>query len=223
MNIHNKPEPESIIALAIAAGAKTDWSAALRCDPELQDTDVVFEREQLLEFARASIAAHEALQAGQERTYISPVRTVPDGYKLVPIEPTEEMIQAGCLSQQATPEYDNYDDWFNSHSGGIVERISNYLRKDFRAMLAAAPDAIAQAVHADPLQAEMAALCPACGGTGTVEEQILQVKVFTDSGPAWKATTLEDWENHLACNRRVIAKDASHEQAIVQAVQPTTP
>ena len=54
-------------------------------------------------------------------------------------EPTEEMIQAGCLSQQATPEYDNYDDWCSSHSSGIIERIRNHLRKDFCAMLAAAP------------------------------------------------------------------------------------
>jgi hypothetical protein len=65
---------------------------------------------------------------------------VPDGYKLVPIEPTEEMLQAGCLSQQATPEYTNYEDWCNSHSGGIIERIKGYLRKDYFAMLDAAPD-----------------------------------------------------------------------------------
>ncbi len=61
-------------------------------------------------------------------------------WKLVPIEPTEAMLQAGCLSQQATPEYTNYEDWCSSHSGGIIERIRSYLCKDFRAMLTAAPD-----------------------------------------------------------------------------------
>ena len=83
---------------------------------------------------RAGIAA-SALRAAMAL----PDETVAEGYKLVPLEPTEEMIQAGCLSQQSTPEYDNYEDWCNSHSGGIIERIKSYLRKDYRAMLAAAP------------------------------------------------------------------------------------
>ena len=111
--------------------------------------------------AEREIAALKAELSRPESTEVSLMRAahaaeiaalrkagqVPEGYKLVPLEPTEEMIQAGCLSQQATPEYDNYDDWFNSHSGGIVERIRNYLRKDFRVMLAAAPEPIAQAVQ----------------------------------------------------------------------------
>ena len=63
---------------------------------------------------------------------------VPEGYKLVPMEPSEAMLQAGCLSQQAYPKHDNYADWWDSHSGGISERIRDYLRKDYCAMLAAA-------------------------------------------------------------------------------------
>ena len=71
-------------------------------------------------YARAIIAAHEAQRPAYQ-------------------EPTEEMLRAGCLSQQATPEYDNYEDWSNSHSGGTVERIRGYMRKDYLAMVAAAP------------------------------------------------------------------------------------
>lgn len=88
-----------------------------------EQTRPIFQTEQAIGALRAAIALLD--------------EPVAEGYKLVPLEPTEEMIQAGCLSQQATPEYDNYDDWFNSHSGGIVERIRNYLRKDYCAMLAA--------------------------------------------------------------------------------------
>lgn len=78
----------------------------------------------------------------------------------VPLEPTEEMIQAGCLSQQATPEFATYDDWCDNHSGGIIERIRGYLQKDYLAMLAAAPPT-APAAEIAALKASNAALLAA--------------------------------------------------------------
>lgn len=61
---------------------------------------------------------------------------VPSGYVLVPLEPTEEQIQAGCLNQQAGPDkFTNYKDWWNSHSGGISEKIRRYVASDYRVMV----------------------------------------------------------------------------------------
>jgi hypothetical protein len=68
---------------------------------------------------------------------------VREGWKLVPLEPTEEMIQAGCLTQ-STERFDSYAKWWDSHSSGVSERIRNLLIKDYRAMTAAAPAAPAQ-------------------------------------------------------------------------------
>ena len=60
---------------------------------------------------------------------------VPEGFKLVPIDPTEKMIQAACLNQQTDKTYDNYEDWWNSHSSAISARIRNYLKDDYSAMV----------------------------------------------------------------------------------------
>jgi hypothetical protein len=53
----------------------------------------------------------------------SAILAVPQGYKLVPVEPTEAMIRAGCLNQ-ATDKFAN---------------LREMLRDDFVAMVAASP------------------------------------------------------------------------------------
>lgn len=65
-------------------------------------------------------------------------RIMPDGWKPVPIEPTENMIRAACLNQ-SMEEFSNYDEWWNSHSSGISERIRDYVANDYRIMISAAP------------------------------------------------------------------------------------
>lgn len=64
---------------------------------------------------------------------------IPEGYKLVPIEPTEEMIRAACLNQATLGNYATYEDWWNDHSSGISEKIRSYVAGDYRVMVASAP------------------------------------------------------------------------------------
>ena len=61
-----------------------------------------------------------------------------DDWKLAPFNPTEEMIQAACM-QQSLEKFDTYQDWWNSHSSGVSERIRKMLIGDYVAMISAAP------------------------------------------------------------------------------------
>ena len=63
--------------------------------------------------------------------------------KIVPVEPTEEMIRAACLNQ-CTEKFASYEDWWNSHTSGISAKIRRYITEDYQAMLAAAPTAQAE-------------------------------------------------------------------------------
>jgi hypothetical protein len=83
------------------------------------------------EFAHALIAHIDAWGRAK-------CTAIPDGWKLVPIEPTEEMIQAACLNQ-TLQTYPNYEAWWNDHSSGISEKIRGYCSSDYKAMIAAAP------------------------------------------------------------------------------------
>jgi hypothetical protein len=56
----------------------------------------------------------------------------------VPVEPTEAMIRAACLNQSKA-QFSTYEEWFDSHSSGVAERIRDLVTGDYRAMLAAAP------------------------------------------------------------------------------------
>ena len=60
-------------------------------------------------------------------------------HKIVPIDPTEEMIQQGCMAQ-ARDEHATYEDWWNTHSSGVSRIIRDLIAKDYRAMIAAAPE-----------------------------------------------------------------------------------
>ena len=48
------------------------------------------------------------------------------------------MIRAACLNQ-SMEKFSNYDEWWNSHSSGISERIRDYVASDYRIMISAAP------------------------------------------------------------------------------------
>lgn len=63
-----------------------------------------------------------------------------EGWQFVPKVPTEEMIRAACLSQ-STEKFATYAEWWDSHSGGVSEKIRRYLRDEYLSMLAAAPSA----------------------------------------------------------------------------------
>jgi hypothetical protein len=63
----------------------------------------------------------------------------PAGWKLVPVEPTDEMLDAACISQGGYIDT-TLKEWADKHSNGIVERIHNYLSSDYKAMLSAAPE-----------------------------------------------------------------------------------
>lgn len=63
---------------------------------------------------------------------------VAKGWKIVPVEPAEEMIQAACL-KQSKEKFASYAEWLDSHSSGVSDRIRDLVAGDYRAMLAAAP------------------------------------------------------------------------------------
>ena len=63
-------------------------------------------------------------------------KLVPEGFKVVPIEPTEEMIQAACLGQSYTI-HETYQDWANSCSNGVVEMIRKFEAESYINMLGA--------------------------------------------------------------------------------------
>lgn len=79
--------------------------------------------------------------------------TVPDGWKLVPVEPNDAMQTAGAQAVRIDTTAIN-----KIWTGNAV----------FRAMIAAAPAARAAQGAAKGTCAEMRALCSACGGTGDV-------------------------------------------------------
>lgn len=55
---------------------------------------------------------------------------------MLPTTPTEAMIRAACLNQ-CDEKYASYEEWCDSHTSGIVERIRNYLIADYKAMVSA--------------------------------------------------------------------------------------
>lgn len=59
---------------------------------------------------------------------------VPDGFKLVPIEPTEKMIQAACMAQSAV-KFNTYAEWAGSLSNGVVEMIRKFEISSYRSMV----------------------------------------------------------------------------------------
>jgi hypothetical protein len=72
------------------------------------------------------------------RAMIEDALKVPDGWQLVPVEPTYEMLDAACISQCGYIDT-TFKEWAEKHSNGIIERIRNYLSGDYKAMLSAAP------------------------------------------------------------------------------------
>ena len=68
--------------------------------------------------------------------FSTPQSPVSDGYKLIPMEPTEEMIQAGCLSQ-SEEKFDTYEEWKESHSNVVSSMIRSYVIEDYKAMIGA--------------------------------------------------------------------------------------
>ena len=62
--------------------------------------------------------------------------TVAEGFKVVPIEPTEEMIQAACLAQSSV-KFDTYEEWAASLSNGVVEMIRKFEANSYRNMVGA--------------------------------------------------------------------------------------
>lgn len=56
---------------------------------------------------------------------------VPDGFVLVPVEPTEEWIQAACLADCQT-KFETYQDWWNSMLSGTSRHIRELLVDDYK-------------------------------------------------------------------------------------------
>lgn len=50
---------------------------------------------------------------------------------LIPLEITEEIIQAACI-QDSEGAFDNYKDWYNSHISGIADKIRGYIEDDYK-------------------------------------------------------------------------------------------
>ena len=61
-----------------------------------------------------------------------------EGWVSVPIEPTEEMIQAACVNQ-AVSAFASYEKWAGSHSNGIVKKVRALEIDTYKAMIQAAP------------------------------------------------------------------------------------
>lgn len=80
------------------------------------------------------------LPDGDYKLYTSPIskECQREGWVSVPIEPTKEMIQAACLNQ-AVNSFKTYEEWAESHSNGIVEKIVGLEIATYKAMISAAP------------------------------------------------------------------------------------
>ncbi|MDR5824724.1 hypothetical protein [Caballeronia sp. LZ043] len=77
----------------------------------------------------------------------------------VPAVPTEEMIRAACLAQ-SKERFGSYEAWFDSHSGGVSERIRELVTGDYLAMIAAAPQSQVSTEGGE-------AVCVGCEGNPT--------------------------------------------------------
>jgi hypothetical protein len=97
--------------------------------------------EQVDNYASLVITRHPASdnQLAKLRAMIEDAMKAPDGWKLVPVEPDELSIQAGCL-EQSDSYYKSYKKWADSHSSGIVNRLRNLVICDYKAMISAAPE-----------------------------------------------------------------------------------
>jgi hypothetical protein len=122
-------------------------------DDQIYETLAPIADEEIMARNKASIiAAGRALLASKP--------AVPEGWKLVPVEPSEEMIQAACLKQSNTA-FHTYYQWLDSHSSGVSARIRQLVAGDYRAMLAASPTAPAQS----------------CGGAEQADEAVTDEQI----------------------------------------------
>jgi hypothetical protein len=72
------------------------------------------------------------------RTMIEDALKVPAGWKLVPVNPTDEMLDATFTARYG---YVNttFKELADKHSNGVVEQIRDHLSGEYKAMLSAAP------------------------------------------------------------------------------------
>lgn len=63
-------------------------------------------------------------------------KLVPSGFKVVPIEPTEEMIRAACMNQSSV-KFDTYEEWADSLSNGVVSMIRRFEVSTHKSMVGA--------------------------------------------------------------------------------------
>lgn len=130
----------------------------------------------------------EALeQAASPSLAVAPQHlAVPDGWKLVPIQPTPAIIAGAAIASRPTASLADIDlarraaplvlMQMNMEPGTSVESLAGMLATmapAYRAMIAAAPappsvHIVVKDVTAVDACAEMRALCSACGGTGDV-------------------------------------------------------
>jgi hypothetical protein len=92
---------------------------------------------------------------GEERRLAASTASDKQEAVYVPLEPTEEMIRAACLNQSKA-RFSSYEEWLDSHSSGVSERIRDLVASDYRAMVAAAP--LAQSAEQDALAKVLFAL-----------------------------------------------------------------
>lgn len=123
------------------------------------------------------------------------------GWRLVPIEPTEHMVRAGCLNQATGKSYATYTDWWNDHSSGVSERIRGYVSSDYRAMVEAAPS---HAPHATLAAAATAKASPESATSGATSA----AKVALEKDAA-RYRWLRDPANQEAPN--VVARNSGKE------------
>lgn len=113
--------------------------AALTAEKRLT-VSVVQKNERLKGF---NFEGYDSLPAGEHEFYTAPsapVLRVPDGWKLVPIEPTEDMVIRGFESKPdqfwSTPE-----EWAEYEAMSGCQQAAHKARLCYAAMLAAAPEA----------------------------------------------------------------------------------
>lgn len=74
--------------------------------------------------------------------FCDPTEEYPMEYKLVPIIPTEEMIQAACVAQwcdTVTTADKTYENWKNGMSNQLADLVRTCVTRDYIAMIGAAP------------------------------------------------------------------------------------
>jgi hypothetical protein len=91
------------------------------------------------DFENDNNATAHVAEVDKLRAMIEDVIEAPNGWKLVPIDPDELSIQAGCL-EQSDSYYKSYKKLADLCSFVVVNQLRNLVIRGYKAMISAAPE-----------------------------------------------------------------------------------